>query len=460
MEKMISKNAQQISKDGIYCCFIGTKHDGHDYLDIALNNGAKTIYGTKDIIGIDNYIKVDDINKTYINLCQDIYQYHHIKDKIKIIGITGTDGKTSSALLLKDLISKTTNCAYIGTSGFIINDQVIENIGLTTPFAEDLYRYFYYAYQQKCQYIVMEISSHSLVQQRFGDKNQFYLNGVIITNLTHEHLDYHHDINNYLQAKLQILNYIDDQSSVVINADDPYFYKTSLHDKYISYSLLASKANYQITNIDNTLDGSLFYINNFKIQTNLIGLFNVYNLTGVLLLLHLLGFNNKKHLSYLQQLSIKGRMETYTLNDNKIIIDFAHTPDSIKKVLALLKSQTPGKLIVVNGCAGERDQSKRPIIGQIMEQYCDTIILTEDDPRSEKVSDINKMIMKDIKAYDKVVMIEKRIDAIKYGFDLLTHNDTLVLLGKGGQEYQCFATGKEPYEEQQVVAKLIKEYHG
>lgn len=458
MKKLITKDSRLVTPGSIYCCFIGDKVDGHDYINDALARGASAIYGTKDIDGVANYTKVDDINQKYIELAQNIYNFNQIKNEIKIIGITGTDGKTSSAYLLTNLLNHVSKAAYLGTSGFIIDNQTLEYSGFTTPFAEDLFLYIKQAYEAGCKYFVMEVSSHSLVQHRFGEASNFKFAGVILTNLTPEHLDFHHTMEEYCQAKLSILNYTDVDSKVIINADDPYFYQASLDKDVISFSCDLNKANHQIGVISSNLNGIDFYINHQEVVSNLIGDFNIYNLAGVLILFSYLGYDISSYKETIASLSVPGRMEITNLkNNNKVIVDFAHTPDSIEKVLQMISGYKQGKLIVVNGCAGERDTTKRPTIGRIMDQYADVIVLTTDDPRSELVSNINAEIKAGITNLNKVMEIENRYDAIKFALQQMHANDIVICLGKGGQNVQYMANGPVSYFEQDVINQLIKE---
>lgn len=458
MKKLITKDARQVTPGMIFCCFEGSKFDGHDFINQAIENGASAIYGTKDITGIDIYHQVDDINKTYTTLAQNLYDFETIKENMQFVGITGTDGKTTSALLLTQILNMHSSAAYLGTSGFIVGNKTLAYEGLTTPFAEDLYMYIKQAYDFGCRYFVMEVSSHALDQNRLGNSDNFNFAGVIMTNLTPEHLDYHHDMEQYLAAKLKILNYTNSNSKIVVNADDKYFYKTSLDKNIISYSCDLHKANYQVGVVSCDINGMHFYINHQEIYSNLIGEFNIYNLAGALILCQELGVNINDIKPMLNNLTIPGRMEVVRLKDNKnVIIDFAHTPDSIKKVLSLLKNSSDGRLIVVNGCAGERDSIKRPVIGKIMQQYCDLIILTTDDPRSERVEDINASIKSQMDNLNNVVEINDRVQAIEYGLKNLKANDVLVCLGKGGQNVQYMPEGVVNYSEQQVVSNLIKQ---
>lgn len=454
MQKLITKEASKVIAGGIYCCFIGTKFDGHEFINEALKNGASRIYGTKPIEGVINYVQVDDINQTYLDLCKEIYQFDLIKENIKIIGITGTDGKTSTALILSQILNKMgLGASYLGTSGFMIGNNEVENIGLTTPFAEDLYRYLQTSYQNGVKYFVMEVSSHALEQNRLGD---LLFDGVVLTNLTPEHLDFHKDMESYKQAKLKILDKVKEGGVKVVNADDIYFNDVSKQDDVISFSCDLNKANYQVGCVSANLDGNKFYINHRLINSNLIGEFNIYNLTAVLVLLEQLGIDYTPYLNEIKQITVDGRMEVTRLaNNNKVIIDFAHTPDSIKKVLKLVRNNTKGRVFVVNGCAGERDTTKRATIGSIMDKYCDGIILTEDDPRSESVSDINNQIKQGIGDPNKVREIEDRVSAIRFGLSNLANDDVLVLLGKGGQKVQYKKEGTVPYIEQEVVNSLI-----
>ena len=191
-----TKIINKIDKDSCYFCFQGTKYDGHDFIEQAFNKGCKKVYGTKKI-NHDNYYQVSNIEEEYVESCQKYYDFK--ENKMEFIGVTGTDGKTSCALIISKLLNTKENVAYLGTSGFLINNQKIKDYGMTTPFAEDLYEAIKIANDYKCKYFVMEVSSHALEQNRLG-KN-FKFKRVIITNLTKEHLDFHKTMDKYLKAK-------------------------------------------------------------------------------------------------------------------------------------------------------------------------------------------------------------------------------------------------------------------
>lgn len=461
MSKLITKDSRLVEPGSIYCCFPGQHVDGHDYINKALEKGAVKIYGTKNISGIENYIQVEDINQTYTKLAQELYGYNDIKDKIKLIGITGTDGKTSTAYLINRILNLYTKSAYLGTSGFIIGNQEGEYLGLTTPFAEDFYRHVKESYESGCEYLVMEVSSHALEQQRLGNPSSINFAGIVFTNLTPEHLDFHHDMESYLQAKLKLLEYCNRDSVVVCNGDDLNFQPIAINSEVDGFSLYQVNTKHQVEVIKSDLTGIEFKLDDQFITSNLIGEFNIYNLVSALLMINNLGFDITKQLEAIKTITVDGRMEQYQLpNGGLAIIDFAHTPDSIKKVLELVKEKCQGQLIVVNGCAGERDSSKRPTIGTIMDTYCDHIFLTTDDPRSEGAYNINQQIKQGITNLDKVVEEEDRAIAIKEAISLCNNNDVVLLLGKGGQTVQYMQEGPVKYIEQQVLQAMIGEVYG
>lgn len=461
MSKLITKDSRLVEPGSIYCCFPGQHVDGHDYINQALEKGAVKIYGTKNISGIENYIQVEDINQTYTKLAQELYGYNDIKDKIKLIGITGTDGKTSTAYLINQILNLYTKSSYLGTSGFIIGNQEGEYLGLTTPFAEDFYRYVKESYESGCEYLVMEVSSHALDQQRLGNPSSINFAGIVFTNLTPEHLDFHRDMESYLQAKLKLLEYCNSDSVVVCNGDDYNFQPIAVNSEVDGFSLHQVNTKHQVEVIKSDLTGIEFKLDDQLIISNLIGEFNIYNLVSALLMINNLGFDITKQLEAIKNITVDGRMEQYQLpNGGLVIIDFAHTPDSIKKVLELVKEKCKGQLIVVNGCAGERDSSKRPTIGTIMDTYCDHIFLTTDDPRSEGTYNINQQIKQGITNLDKVVEEEDRALAIKEAISLCKNNDVVLLLGKGGQTVQYMQEGAVEYIEQQVLKKMIGEVYG
>ena len=447
-----TKIVDKIDKNSSYFCFKGLKNDGHDFIDEAIKKGCKLIYGTKDL-KIKNYVKVNNIEEEYVKACQKFY--HFSENKMKFIGITGTDGKTSCALIISKLLSCKEKVAYLGTSGFLINNQKIKDYSMTTPFAEDLYEAIEIANQKKCKYFVMEVSSHALEQNRLG-KN-FKFEHVIFTNLTSEHLDFHHTIEIYLNAKKKILNHVLEEN-VIINGDDKYF-KSFITNKMLTYGY-QKENKYQIKEVDlNIINTKFKYLNDNKITTiemNLIAEFNVYNMLASIICIKSLGYNINDFKEEIKTINIEGRLEKY-YNKNKplVIIDFAHTPEAIEKVLKFIKEFNLKKMVIVNGCAGERDTIKRPIIGLIMEKYCDEIILTTDDPRFEDVCEINKQIKKEMKK-EPIEIIDRK-EAIKYGLKITPKEGVLILLGKGGQNVQYIKDKKVKYSEQETLKELLGE---
>ena len=452
----ITKSTQEIVENTAYFCFIGEKIDGHDLIEEAFEKGAVKVFGTKKK-EYKNYIQVEDINEKFIEEAKRINKFEI--NNLKFIGITGTDGKTSTALLIHKIFNKISKCAYLGTSGFIIGEEEVEYNGMTTPFADELYSSFGRAQKEGCEYFVMEVSSHALEQRRLG---KFLFDAIVMTNLTNEHLDFHKTMNNYLKSKLKILDLVKSNGIKIVNIDDQYFNYLKEDTEIISISE-NEEATFKLENIKLSINNTKFCLIKenieYFIETKLLAKFNVYNLTCAIAVINSFGIKIEEIIPLVKELSVEGRMEIVKNVDfADVIIDFAHTPDSVEKILKYINSlkNTNQKIYIVNGSAGERDRIKRPLIGKIMNDNSDVIILTEDDPRGEKVSNINKDIIAGIND-TKYLEINVRSEAIEYAIENANKEDIIILLGKGGQKKMYYENETIEYVEKDILDKILGE---
>lgn len=431
--------------------FVAIKYvnDGHKYIEDAIRRGASKIVATEGLYSVETLITKDP-HEYIVKYLKDNY-WNDIKD-LKIIGMTGTNGKTTTCFLIhKALNALNKKCAYIGTIGFYI-DNKIRDLNNTTPDILDLYEMLIEAKENDCEYVVMEVSSHALNQNRVKGLEFDY---ALFSNLTRDHLDYHGDIESYKEEKLKLFKMLRGEKFSIINGDDKYYKDFIIEqNKNITYGF--NECNYQITNYKTNILGSEFIINNCDIyETKLIGKHNIYNLTCVIVLLSKLDFSYEKICDVIKDLeSPSGRMDSIKYKNNNIIIDYAHTPDAVKNILEAVKVLNPNCIYTIIGCGGDRDKTKRPIMGDIATKLSDYVIFTSDNPRSEDPYEIiNDIVHKlDKKNYEIEVNREK---AIIRGIQKLSENDILMILGKGHETYQIIGNKKIDFDDKKIVIDNI-----
>ena len=419
--------------------FISVRDD-NKFVEDAIRNGAKTVVVKSGKFDVETII-VENINK-YIQAYLEDNFYEEIKD-IKLIGVTGTNGKTTTSYLIYEALNKLgVKCAYIGTIGFYIGDKVYDTLN-TTPTLYEIYEMLLECKKEGIEYISMEVSSHGLDMGRVSGLTFEY---GIFTNLTEDHLDYHKTMDNYAKAKKKLFKQC---KRSIINIDDKY--KDYFLDKdSITYG--KGECNYKISNIYINSNGSSFRLNDIEYNCKLIGEYNIYNITCVIIVLNLMGLDT----SIISALSApKGRMEIISYKSNTIIIDYAHTPDAVEKILTEVSKLPHNRIITMIGCGGDRDKYKRPIMGNIATTYSDYVIFTTDNPRDENP----QKILEDItcKLYRKnYKIIVKRKKAIKKCIQKLKKNDILLLLGKGHEEYQIIKNKKLFFSDMKEVLKYTR----
>ena len=444
----IKSDSRKIEKDDI---FIALKYinDGHNYIEDAIKRGASKIIATQRLYSVDTLI-TNDTHEYLIKYLKDNY-WNDIKD-LKIIGMTGTNGKTTSCFLIhKSLNMLDKKCAYIGTIGFYI-DEKIRDLNNTTPDILDLYEMLIEAKEKGCEYVVMEVSSHALSQDRVKGLE---FNYAIFSNLTRDHLDYHKDMDNYKFEKLKLFERLRDEKVAIINSDDKYYNDfIKIQNNNITYGF--NDSNYQITSYKNGIMGSQFIINNSDVyETKLLGKHNIYNLTSVICLLQKIGFSYEQIFEVIKKIeSPSGRMDSVQYKNNNIIIDYAHTPDAVKNVLSAVKELNPNHIYTIIGCGGDRDKTKRPIMGDIATTLSDYVIFTSDNPRTEDpLMIINDIVQKLDKNNYEIEVNRKK--AIIRGIQILEENDILMVLGKGHETYQIIGKEKIDFDDKKIVIDNI-----
>lgn len=431
---MLQSDSRKVKDGDTFIALKGYKEDGHKYILDAINNGAKKVIAERGKYDVETLI-VDDTNEY-------LYKYFKINNiDIKLIGVTGTNGKTTTCYLLYQLLNGLgCKCAYIGTIGYIVDD-VVTSLDNTTPGSLELYNLLEDSYNHNCEYVVMEVSSQALDQKRV-DYLEF--DAAIFTNLTRDHLDYHKTLENYIEAKRKLFYLLKDDGISLINNDDPY----ADNFKIKNYK------TYGFTDSDYTIDDENV-INSHPYNIPLIGKYNKYNTLAAISLLYELGYQYDDIKELVQNLKEpSGRMEVINYKTNRIIIDYAHTPDALQNVINTSLELTDGHVYVIIGCGGNRDKGKRKMMGLIATDMAYYTIFTSDNPRDEDPLDIIKDMTSNLDK-DNYQIEVNRENAIKKGIQLLNNNDILLVLGKGHEKYQIIGSERLPFDDKQIVLDNI-----
>ena len=447
----IKTNSRKVKPGDTFVAIKGFTVDGHDYIEDAIKAGAAKIVCEHGSYSVETLVvpSTKEWIQKYI-----VDNYKDEVNKLRIIGVTGTNGKTTTCFLTYQALKKLgVNAAYMGTIGFYYGDTKYE-LNNTTPEILDLYSYFIEALEHGVTDVVMEVSSHSLCEKRVEGLE---FSEVAFTNLTEDHLDYHKTMENYLNAKLLILKQIKKDGVVIVNNDDDY-------GKYFevgNYKTLGySGDNYKILDYSQTDKGTLisFMVDGkkYEIETNLRSKFNVYNYLTCLALLNNLGFSIEEIAEVTKSIyPPKGRCEQISVNGGEAVIDYAHTPDAVDKIISAFLENKKGKVITIVGCGGDRDPLKRPIMGNIASEKSDYVIFTSDNPRTEDPKAILEDIIKGVRKDNYEVEID-RPTAIRKGLDMIGKNDVLLILGKGHEDYQIIGHTKHHLDDAEEVRKYLE----
>lgn len=463
--KSLMSDSRLKRPDSIFFCVKGIRFDGHEFVEQAIRNGAKVIVYSEPLEHMHDditYIKVKDVLQAF-NQVADAF-YGHPSHKLLMFGVTGTNGKSSIACIIRDILNEFEPTGYIGTIAIQYGQVKLPPL-LTTPDIDDLHGILRDMVDAGMKACALEASSIGIEQGRV-DAIDFDV--AMFTNLTHDHLDYHGTMTNYFNAKKKLFDNLKPDAVAITNVDDPYGMKIvkDCPCRVVTYGI-ENDADYQVTDYQLLKDRTRFTLKvenmEYEIETNLVAKFNIYNLLAAMAALNQKGISITQMLPYVKNLSqIEGRMQR--INDGQpfnIVIDFAHTPDGIEKVCQYASKITPkeNRIIAITGSAGKRDTIKRPIFGQILDKYCDMIILTEDDPRDEDPHEIAEEIASGIKKTNYVI-IDDRYDAIREAVEIADPNDTIIILGKGDEKFIYRQFGREPYEgDDMITHEVLKKYY-
>ncbi|MBO4245866.1 MAG: UDP-N-acetylmuramoyl-L-alanyl-D-glutamate--2,6-diaminopimelate ligase [Bacilli bacterium] len=449
-------NSKKVLPGQTFIAIKGNTVDGHDYIKEAIKNGASLIITEKPVKYSVPSIKVPSTKEYLKNVLVNNYA-HQFKD-MKIIGVTGTNGKTTTCYLTYQFLNKLGyKAAYIGTIGFYL-DGFKKPLPNTTPDILNIYNLLMEAKANNCEYVVMEVSSHSLDEERIKGLK---LDIAAFTNLTQDHLDYHKTMDNYLKSKLKIIDYIKSDGSLIVNNDD--FYAKEFINRFNNVTTIGYKNNsdFRIINDRCSQTDTLINFNKdnqkYYVTTNLISKFNVYNYLTCFAILNKLGIDEKTIINETKDIyPPKGRCEIIKAGKGICVIDYAHTPDAVLKVIKCFNELKENQIITIMGCGGDRDPIKRPIIGDICCKLSNHVIFTNDNPRTEDPKKIMNDITTNLK-YENFEIIYDRAEAIYQGINMMEENDILLILGKGHENYQIIGHEKIHYDDHEVVEKWLKE---
>lgn len=446
MVKDIKINSKKVSKNDIFVCVHGSKTDHHLFAYDAVENGASAVVASRNLSLNVPVILCKNTNKELVSLARKFYDY---KGNIKVIGVTGTDGKTSVSIILKQLLGN--SCAYMGTNGFWYKNQK-KSLENTTPEAHILYKNLAFLERKKIPYVSMEVSSEALY---FNRTRGVVFDGAILTNITSDHLNIHKTLDHYIACKCKLFRRVRKSGIIVLNRDDPNFYKVLpfCFGNVVTYGKDPS-SDYRIVDVKLYEDKTIFtfsYLGNiYKVKSPLVGMFNVSNLLACIAYLMSCGIPYSYISKRIKNIYIPGRCEVlpFSLN-NTILLDYAHTENALYSVLSFLALVKKNRLITVVGSAGGRDKTKRRGMGKVVQEYSDLVFYTMDDPRNEDPREIIEQMIDKTKKNYKIIIDRKK--AIHSALRCLKRKDILIICGKGRDNYMAVFDKKIPYSDYEVV---------
>ena len=447
-------DSRKIVKGNIFAALDGSVVDGHDYIEKAVSLGARCILVSKEVEILNKkitYILVEDLRLHLGIITSNFYDWPQ-KD-LKIIGVTGTNGKTTITYILDKILK---NTMRIGTVEYKIGEEIIPAPN-TTPESMDLVKMCKKAVEKNIEYLVMEVSSHAL---EMGRVEMLDFDAGIFTNLTPEHMDYHKTIENYYQAKRKLFTKLKDKKCGVYNAEDTHGKR--LYDEFsgIAYGEEIGNLRGKIISVDNidqeieiTYEGK-----SYRLKSGLLGRFNLMNILGAVGGGIQLGLEIETILERLKGLKgVPGRFETVDRGQNfMVVVDYAHTEDALKNILTALNEIKRGRIITVFGCGGDRDTTKRPRMAETAELFSDFVVLTSDNPRTEDPELILNDVEKGFKENKDYIRIADRERAIADAVSMADKDDIILIAGKGHEDYQIIGREKIHFDDRETAGKYIE----
>lgn len=458
----IEFDSRKIELNDVFVAIRGTLSDGHDYIEKALSLGAIAViceeFPSVIVNGV-TYIKVKDSNEALAFLAANYYE--NPSENIRLVGVTGTNGKTTIASLLYQLFKKAGyKVGLLSTVKIMVDEQEFKATH-TTPDSLTINKFLDSMVQEGCEFCFMEVSSHGVHQKR---TEALRFEGGVFTNLSHDHLDYHNTFAEYRDVKKSFFDNLPKSAFAITNIDDKngLIMLQNTKAKKLTYAL-KSYADYKAQILENQLSGLLLKINDNEVWVKLIGSFNAYNLLAIYGVALELGIEKMEALRLLSELeSVSGRFQ-FIVSDSKItaIVDYAHTPDALENVLKTIEDiRTKNEqLITVVGCGGDRDKTKRPIMANIASSMSDKAIFTSDNPRNENPETIIEEMEKGVESqnFKKTVSILDRKQAIKTACQLANPNDIILIAGKGHETYQEINGVRHDFDDLKIVTELLKQ---
>lgn len=448
----VTDDSRKVRNSSVFVCVKGKKNDGHDYARKALERGAAVVICDHNI-GIRNCIVVENTREAYALMCANYYGNCH--RKLKMIGVTGTNGKTTTTFIIKKILEENGyKVGVIGTVDVMIGNEKYPS-DYTTPNPSVLHRYLYMMKMAGCDVCIIEASSQALSQERtYG----IHFDIGVFTNLTREHLDYHGSMEEYAKAKAILMR---NSSVCIINADDSFaeMMKRNAAEKVVTFAI-DGNADIKAENVKLNHGGVVYTLacesGRYEIAYDVIGKFSVYNSLAALAVGIVMKVDMKRAVRAVAEMkTVRGRIEKIPNNRNiHILIDFAHTPDSLENVLKTVRDIYDKRIITVFGCGGDRDRTKRPLMGRIACKYSDLVYVTSDNPRTEDPERIIDDIVGNIDK-NNYIRTADRTQAIKAAIVEAEPGDAVLIAGKGHERYQILGTEKIHYDEREIVKQIL-----
>ena len=457
-------DSRKVSLNDVFVAIRGTESDGHAYIEGAVKKGAVAVVCEeipKDIVNGITYVQVSDTHAALAIMASNYYGNPSVN--LKMVGVTGTNGKTTIATLLYQLFRKAGyKVGLLSTVKILVNDKEYKATH-TTPDPVTINYYLDLMTQEGVEYCFMEVSSHGIAQKR---TQGLHFTGGVFTNLTHDHLDYHNTFAAYRDVKKSFFDNLPKSAFALTNVDDKngiVMMQNTAAKKY-TYAL-KSYADYRAKILENQFGGLLLKIGENEVWVKLVGRFNAYNMLAIYAVARLLGLEEMEVLRLLSELdSVQGRFQ-YFISGKKIttIVDYSHTPDSLRNVLETINSIRTGneELITVVGCGGDRDKTKRPLMAAIASELSTRAIFTSDNPRTEDPEAIIKDMEKGVEPlnFKKTLSITDRKQAIKAACQMAGENDIILIAGKGHETYQEINGVRKDFDDFKIAEEIMKELH-
>lgn len=460
----VIQDSRQAGKGDVFVAISGAQYDGHDFAQTAVDRGARVIIAnhTVNIPETACLIIVEETRRILGPIA--LAAAGHPEKDLYCLGVTGTNGKTTVTTLVYQVLSQLGHkTGLIGTVAKYIGTKKVDG-HFTTPDSVELAGDLRMMADAGCEYVIMEVSSHALAQYRTAG---ITFRGTAFTNLTHDHLDYHHSLEEYASAKKRLFDNLDEEAFAVINDDDPYapYMISDCKARVVRFGFRQNRSPYKI--ISNDSHGLILNLDNVRVNSSLVGLFNAYNLTEAYLIACNLGCpepateigkvlgNTRGASGRLERVSVSKISDIPT-----VFVDYAHTPDALENVASTLSGirKSGQRLNIVFGCGGNRDTTKRPVMGAIAERYADHVVITSDNPRFEEPSRIMREIAIGLKHPEQAEMIEDRPVAIRKAIAQASANDIVLIAGKGHEDYQEVRGERHHMDDREIARDALDHY--